>query len=122
MKKVSPKQLKDEALDKLARYKRIRVICSAKALDEGVDVPNVEMGVIMARTQTPRQTIQRMGRIVRKHKLANGAEKQAIIVNLYMKGTKEAKWLERAQKGQPGVIWADSIDEIFNRERLEIAR
>lgn len=43
----------------------IKVICTPRILDEGVDVPEAELAVVIATSQTKRQLIQRMGRVIR---------------------------------------------------------
>ena len=43
----------------------IHVICTPRILDEGVDVPEAELAVVVATSQTRRQLIQRMGRVIR---------------------------------------------------------
>lgn len=44
----------------------IRILISCKALDEGVDVPDAAVGIIMSGTSMSRQRIQRIGRILRR--------------------------------------------------------
>ena len=39
---------------------------AVRCLDEGVDVPSVKTGIILASTGNPRQYIQRRGRLLRK--------------------------------------------------------
>jgi superfamily II DNA or RNA helicase len=43
----------------------IKVICTPRILDEGVDVPEAELAVVIATSQTKRQLIQRLGRVIR---------------------------------------------------------
>jgi superfamily II DNA or RNA helicase len=43
------------------------VLIAPQLLDEGVDVPDAEVGINVAGTKTELQLIQRMGRILRKH-------------------------------------------------------
>lgn len=43
------------------------VLIAPKLLDEGVDVPDAEVGINVAGTKTELQLIQRMGRILRRH-------------------------------------------------------
>jgi superfamily II DNA or RNA helicase len=52
------------ALDGL-RSGRVQILCTVKALQEGIDVPDVGMGVSVASTSSARQRIQTMGRILR---------------------------------------------------------
>lgn len=44
----------------------IRILIACKAIDEGVDVPDAAIGIILSGTSTQRQRIQRLGRIIRK--------------------------------------------------------
>lgn len=44
----------------------IRILITCKALDEGLDVPDVTVGIILSGTSIQRQRIQRLGRIIRK--------------------------------------------------------
>ncbi|MDO5425785.1 MAG: DEAD/DEAH box helicase [Eubacteriales bacterium] len=43
-----------------------RILIACKALDEGVDVPDVSIGIVLSGTSMQRQRVQRLGRIVRK--------------------------------------------------------
>lgn len=54
----------------LGEYRRgeIDVLVTCRALDEGFNVPETEVGIIAASTATRRQRIQRLGRIVRPAK------------------------------------------------------
>ena len=52
-------------LDDLANA-NLQAVVAVDALDEGVDVPDVDLGIIIAGTNQRRQMIQRKGRIVRK--------------------------------------------------------
>lgn len=44
----------------------IRILITCKALDEGLNVPDVTVGIILSGTSVQRQRIQRLGRIIRK--------------------------------------------------------
>lgn len=59
----------------LGKYRRgeIDVLVTCRALDEGFNVPETEVGIIAASTATRRQRIQRLGRVVRPAKGKNGA-------------------------------------------------
>jgi superfamily II DNA or RNA helicase len=59
----------------LSQYRQgvIDVLVTCRALDEGFNVPETEMGIIAASTATRRQRIQRLGRIVRPAKGKQGA-------------------------------------------------
>lgn len=48
------------------RAGEIRILIACKALDEGLDIPEVSVGIILSGTSVERQRTQRMGRIIRK--------------------------------------------------------
>lgn len=84
----------------------IRILSTAKMFDEGIDLPNIELAIIASGTSSKRQSIQRIGRAIRKK-----AGKTALIVNLYMEDTQELKWVEKRTSGLDPE-WISSYDEI----------
>jgi superfamily II DNA or RNA helicase len=54
-----------EILDGL-RVRRLHAVAAPRVLDEGVDVPDANLGIVMSASRTRRQMIQRMGRILRR--------------------------------------------------------
>lgn len=65
----------------LGQYRRgeIDVLVTCRALDEGFNVPETEIGIIAASTATRRQRIQRLGRVVRPAKGKNGASIYTLV-------------------------------------------
>lgn len=59
----------------LSQYRKgeLTVLITCRALDEGFNVPETEIGIIAASTATRRQRIQRLGRIVRPAHGKSGA-------------------------------------------------
>jgi superfamily II DNA or RNA helicase len=55
--------------DFLKQYKEgyINILISCRALDEGVDIPDANVAIIVASTSSLRQRVQRLGRVIRKH-------------------------------------------------------
>lgn len=47
----------------------LRILIACKAIDEGIDLPDAEIGIILSGTSAQRQKIQRLGRILRNQKL-----------------------------------------------------
>lgn len=80
-----PKRLREKIL-KLWEKGYFNVLLSVKALEEGIDVPEVGVGVIIASGTTKRQYIQRIGRLVRPR-----PGKVAKIYIIYCPGTVETK-------------------------------
>lgn len=58
----------------------IRVLIACKALDEGMDVPDANIGIVLSCTRTDRQRIQRLGRILRR---AEG-KRRAVLYYLHL--------------------------------------
>jgi superfamily II DNA or RNA helicase len=54
-----------EILDDL-RDRTLDAVAAPRVLDEGVDVPDANLGIVMSASRTRRQMIQRMGRILRR--------------------------------------------------------
>jgi len=71
---------------------KIRAIISVKALNEGIDVPELDVGICASGTSSKKDMVQMLGRIVR----LNG-DKKALFFNLYIKGTQDLYWLKNRQ-------------------------
>lgn len=97
---------------------KVRVLSTVKALDEGVDIPSIECALQLAYTSTARQNVQRNGRAGRID--YENLDKKALIINLYMMGTQEEKWLKEKQKGSKSAIWVESIEQINPTRTLNL--
>jgi len=64
---ITHKSKKEERQDVLKGFRegRYTAIVTSKVLDEGVDVPDAELGIIVSGTGSSREFIQRLGRILR---------------------------------------------------------
>jgi superfamily II DNA or RNA helicase len=60
------------------------VVVTSQVLNEGVDVPAANVGVILSGTGSVREHVQRLGRLLRKH-----GEKQALLYEVVTRGTAE---------------------------------
>ncbi len=58
-------QANKNALDRF-RSGDIRILIACKAIDEGIDVPDAAIGIILSGTSAQRQKMQRLGRIIRR--------------------------------------------------------
>ena len=81
-----PAQLRHHCLS-LFRIGEARILISCKALDEGLDVPDASVGIVMSSTSVSRQRIQRLGRILR----SNAQKDIAVLYYIYTQGTTEEK-------------------------------
>lgn len=67
------------------RDSEIRVLISCRALDEGLNVPETDVGILVSSANSSRQRIQRLGRILRKKTSGNIAR----LYYLFVDGTAE---------------------------------
>ena len=91
------KKQKDSALDNF-REGKINVLCSTKALNQGFDVPDANMGIICGITSKSLSMIQRVGRLIRFQK-----DKTGEVIILYIKDSQEEKWIKSAVKNLKNV-------------------
>lgn len=100
----SKMKLRDRA-ETLAAYRQgsIEVLVTCRALDEGFNVPETEIGIIAASTATRRQRIQRLGRVLRP--IAN--KESAIVYSLVASGPEiqRLKEEEAELEGVANVEW-----------------
>jgi superfamily II DNA or RNA helicase len=67
----------------------IRILVSCRALDEGLNVPETDVGIIASSTSSNRQRVQRLGRILRR----SGQEHTACLYYLYIGSSNEEQEL-----------------------------
>lgn len=72
---------------------KVKILSSAKTLDEGVTLPRLGYGILMASSSKSKQAHQRTGRCIR----LGEDGKHAIIIRFYCENTKEEDWLESSQ-------------------------
>lgn len=105
---------RNESLRRIEEDPAIRAILTARAMDEGVDLPTMQLGVIMSRSASQTQYLQRLGRIIRRHIFEDGTEKVSYIVNIYVKDTKDYHALRAAQRPTQGTQrWIESVEELL---------
>ncbi len=67
------------------RSGELRILIACKSMDEGIDVPDASVGIILSGTSAQRQRIQRLGRIIRRQE----GKKRALLYYLHLDGTSE---------------------------------
>jgi superfamily II DNA or RNA helicase len=84
---ITHKSSKQEREDTLNGFRedRYRVLVTSKVLDEGVDVPDAELGIIVSGTGSKREFIQRLGRLLR----IKPNSKNAKLIEIISSGTSE---------------------------------
>jgi superfamily II DNA or RNA helicase len=69
------------------------VVVTSQVLNEGVDVPAANVGIILSGTGSVREHVQRLGRLLRKQ-----ADKQALLYEVIASGTAEEFTSERRRQ------------------------
>lgn len=69
------------------------VVATSRVLNEGVDVPEANVAIVLSGTSTVREHVQRLGRILRKK-----GDKQAILYEIITQGTLEEKTSDRRRQ------------------------
>ena len=93
------KKQREKALEDF-RTNKINVLCSTKALNQGLDIPDANMGIMCGITSKALPMIQRIGRLIRFQEGKVGE-----IYILYVKNSQEEKWLKNATKSLNNVNW-----------------
>ncbi len=75
----------------------ITKVVTSKVLDEGVDVPDARVGIILGGTGSRREFVQRLGRILRKRE-----GKRAVLYEVVTAGTSEVRASGRRRRGLEG--------------------
>lgn len=84
---------RDEVLA-LFREGTLRCLVSSRVLNEGVDVPDAEIAIVVGGAHGKREHVQRVGRVLRPV-----AGKKAIVYELVVAGTSEVRKAERRSEG-----------------------
>ncbi|NCD07272.1 MAG: DEAD/DEAH box helicase [Spirochaetia bacterium] len=95
---------KQDLFDKFKNSK-ITTMIAVKGLDEGTNIPDCDMAIIVSGSSVQRQIVQRIGRVVR---ISEG-KSYATIYQVYCRGTKDEDWTKTrsnfVKKGAIGIEW-----------------
>ena len=80
-----PKNVREQYMTDF-RNDKYSVILASKVLDEGYNLPKIDTAIIAAGNSTSKQTIQRMGRVLRKK------DKHSTLYQIYVKDTIEEEY------------------------------
>jgi RNA polymerase primary sigma factor len=108
-------------LDKTERRKvfvnfesgKVKALTAATVLDEGIDVPEADLAVIISTSKTKRQMIQRMGRVLRRKKDGRNAR----FVFVYVADTPEDP-----ERGAHDAFWGEVLDIATSSQKFELPR
>jgi superfamily II DNA or RNA helicase len=84
------------------------ILCSTKALNQGMDVPDVGIGIIAGLESKSLPMIQRVGRLIRFKKGKTGR-----IYILYVQDSQEEKWMTQATQSLNNVYIGVTLNQIL---------
>ena len=89
----------EERKELLRRFKegKNEVLATSRVLDEGVDVPEASVAIVLSGSGSPRQFRQRLGRILRPRE-----GKQAVLYEVLSRDTSEMGTAARRKRGMGG--------------------
>jgi superfamily II DNA or RNA helicase len=89
---------KEERYEVLKGFRegRFRAIATSKVLDEGIDVPEASIGVIVSGTGSSREFVQRLGRLLRKSE----GKGKARLIELVSRETSETRTSSRRKRAR----------------------
>lgn len=88
----------EERNEILEKFKKglYRIVVTTKVLDEGTDVPDANLGIILSGTGSKREFVQRLGRLLRPKK---NVENVADLIEIISSDTSEIFTSNRRNKG-----------------------
>jgi superfamily II DNA or RNA helicase len=122
---------KEERREVLAGFKegRYLAIVTSKVLDEGVDVPDAKLGIIVSGTGSGREFIQRLGRLLRPKKdiSSDTNNEKAKLIEIISSDTREAGTSAKRKKAltrinQKGKIRDDGKESYDYDEETELEK
>jgi superfamily II DNA or RNA helicase len=128
---ITHRTAKEERRDVLAGFKegRFQAIVTSKVLDEGVDVPDAKLGIIVSGTGSGREFIQRLGRLLRpkKKNVSDTNNEEAKLIEIISSDTREAGTSAKRKKAiirinQRGKIRDKAKGSYYDDEGMELEK
>jgi superfamily II DNA or RNA helicase len=96
---------------------KIKTIHSCKKLDEGFDVPDASVAIILGFDSSEIKSTQRRGRVVRQYE-----NKIAEIFYIVIKDTQEEKWFKNSHSSTNNYLTIDeeNLDKVLRGEQPEL--
>lgn len=109
VRRISGKRIAEENLRKF-KEDEVKVLIAINAINEGFNDPKVELIIQLSYDASKINNEQRNGRGVRIDK--DNQNKSCIVINMYLKGTQEEKWLKNKQKNE-SPIWIYNLNSLY---------
>ena len=109
---VNSKKTKKENRAIIEKFSKLScgIINTSKVLNEGIDIPGLNLAVILTNSSSPTEKTQRIGRVIRKEE-----DKIAEVFTLVIKGTIEERWFENSSQFSDYIeITEEELDLVLN--------
>ena len=104
----------------LSQFKEnsIRILCTCRCLDEGVDVPDADVGIVISSSSVARQRTQRLGRIIRR----SPNKQNACLYYIYIReSSDETTYLDNMTEEDVFNLRYETAEDTFSNELYEFA-
>lgn len=88
---------------------QLQVLVGIKCLDEGIDIPNARIAILMSNSTNPREFIQRVGRVIRQ---AEGKQLSEIYDFIATSDSVDGLLKKESQRAQLIAVNADNYKEV----------
>ncbi len=100
------------------RNGEVRILITCKSMDEGVDIPDASIGIILSGTSAQRQRIQRLGRIIRRKE---GKDRASLYYLHIAETTEDSCYLPKSRQARLFDLTYDTYNKIFTNPRYDKA-
>ena len=95
------------------RNRTVRILVSCRCLDEGIDVPDASVGIVLSSAAVTRQRIQRLGRILRR---AEGKMSASLYYLYIRESSEDAAYLPGMEPGKTASVFFRSLEKSFEND------
>ena len=95
-----------------------RILVSCRCLDEGIDVPEANIAIVMSSSAISRQRIQRLGRVIRR---AEGKDAACLYYIYIRESSDDAAYLENLEECETFCLRYYTGENVFSNELYEYA-
>lgn len=100
----------------LFRDGSVRILVSCRCLDEGIDVPDANIGIVLSGSAVRRQRVQRLGRVIRR---ARGKETACLYYLYIRESSDDRSFLRELSSGRCFDLQYDPDDREFSNDLYE---
>ncbi len=100
------------------RDHQVRILVSCKCLDEGIDVPEANVAIVLSSTSVSRQRVQRLGRVIRR---ADQKDAACLYYIYIRESTDDAAYLQELENCETFSLRYYTSEKVFSNDLYEYA-